>query len=181
MDACRADRCPEHAAPDSPVPLCERHLLAAHDWVVRDVGVTDILPAPCAACGSSVGVRFPSGWICATCEWRVGTSPDGELPRPRIDVVYYLRLGDRIKIGTSGNPRGRFAAIPHDEVLAFERGGRSRERRRHEQFASDRIGGSEWFRASDALGAHIALLAEGADDPWARYALWVSRELALRG
>ena len=30
---------------------------------------------------------------------------------------------DRIKIGTSGNPRGRLGQIWHDELLAFERGG----------------------------------------------------------
>ncbi|PPG99701.1 ATPase, partial [Rathayibacter sp. AY1H3] len=29
------------------------------------------------------------------------------MPPPRVDVVYYIRFGERIKIGTSGNPRQR--------------------------------------------------------------------------
>lgn len=173
--------CPRPVEADAPVALCSLHLLVAHDWVVRDVGITDVLPSPCLACGSRLGVRYPSGWLCAICEWRVGEIPDRELERVRVDVVYYLRLGDRIKIGTSFNPRSRFAALPHDEVLAFERGDRRLEHRRHEQFAADRIGGSEWFRAGDALVAHAAALAEGVDSPWDRYAQWLSRELALRG
>lgn len=166
---------------DAPLPLCTRHLLVAHDWIARDVGITDLLPAPCLLCGRSVGVRYPSGWVCATCEWRVGDVPDGEHPPPRVDVVYYLRWRDRIKIGTSNTPRQRIAALPHDEVLAFERGGRMLERRRHEQFAAFRFAGSEWFRRNEELDAHIAEVAAGVDDPWAAHARWLSAEIALRG
>ena len=36
-------------------------------------------------------MRYPSGWICAECEWRVGDVPDDELDRPRVEVVYYIR------------------------------------------------------------------------------------------
>jgi hypothetical protein len=171
---------------DAGLGLCAAHILAAHDWVVRETGVTDVLPSPCLACGSRLGVRYPSGWLCAICEWRVGDIPDGEAlsradARVRVDIVYYLRLGDRIKIGTTYTPRSRFSALPHDEVLAFERGDRRVEHRRHEQFAADRLGTSEWFRSSPALRQHIAQLAEGVESPWDRYALWLSRELALRG
>lgn len=173
--------CGRAVEPGSPLNLCHTHLLVAYDWVVRDAGVTDLLPSPCLACGSRLGVKYPSGWLCAVCEWRVGEIPELGANPIRVDVVYYLRLGDRIKIGTTFNPRSRFAALPHDEVLAFERGDRRLEHRRHEQFAADRLGGSEWFRASDSLVAHAAELAEGVDSPWDRYARWVSRELALRG
>lgn len=161
--------------------LCAVHLLAAHDWVAREVGVTDLLPSPCLACGSRLGVRYPSGWLCAICEWRVGEIPSGESVPPRIDVVYYIRFQDRIKIGTSATPRSRIAALPCDEVLAFEQGARPLEQRRHAQFAADRIGTGEWFRQSDALLEHIAQLSAGVEDPWHRYALWVSSALALRG
>jgi hypothetical protein len=173
--------CSQPVQPDSPLNLCTRHLLDAHDWVTSDVGVTDLLPSACAACGSRVGVKYPSGWICAICEWRVGDVPDVPVAAVRVDVVYYIRLESRIKIGTSSNPRSRIASLPHDEVLAFERGTRVREQVRHAQFASHRIRGSEWFESHPALLEHIALLTEGVDDPWARYALWVSQEVALRG
>ncbi len=128
-----------------------------------------------------MGVRYPSGWICAECEWRLGDVPDGELERPRVEVVYYVRYRDQVKIGTSANPRLRLASIPHDEVLAFERGGRGLEQRRHAQFADHRFAGTEWFEMHDALLEHIAELSAGVDDPWARYHFWVSRQLALHG
>jgi hypothetical protein len=96
----------------------------------------------------------------------------------RVDVVYYLRYDDRIKIGTSANPRQRLAALPYQQLLAFERGDRGVEQRRHAQFAALRFPGSEWFRVDDALLAHVAELAAGVDDPWARYARWVSEALA---
>ena len=143
--------------------------------------MTDLLPSPCLACGSRLGIRYPSGWMCAVCEWRYGETVDAELPPPRVDVVYYLRQGERVKIGTTANPRQRFAAIMHEQVLAFERGDRRLEQRRHAQFAADRFPGSEWFRMSRGLRAHIAMVAHGVDDPWDLYARWMSEAQALRG
>ena len=173
--------CASSAEPGAPLRLCTTHLLVAHDWIARDVGVTDALPGACLVCGSRLGVRYPSGWLCAICEWRLGEVPDTELARPRVDVVYYVRYRDRMKIGTSANPRSRLAQIPHDEVLAFERGGRPLEQRRHAQFAAARMETTEWFRLDDALRQHVHELAAGVDDPWQRYELWVSAELARRG
>lgn len=126
-------------------------------------------------------MRYPSGWLCAVCEWRVGDEPDGEIRAPRVDVVYYLRFDDRIKIGTTANPHQRFAALRFDELLAFELGDRLVEQRRHAQFAAQRFDRTEWFAADDELVAHIAVLRDGVDDPWARHAFWVSRNIALRG
>jgi hypothetical protein len=165
---------------NAPLGLCSAHLLAAYEWVARDVGITDVLPSPCLACGSRLGVRYPSGWLCATCEWRLGDIPDGERMPHRVDVVYYLRFRDRIKIGTSSNPRARLAQLRFDELVAFERGGRATEHRRHLQFASHRFTGSEWFHAHDALTRHIAFLADGVEDPWDSYKRWVSEAVALR-
>jgi T5orf172 domain len=145
-----------------------------------EFGVTDLLPSTCLACGSRLGVRYPSGWLCAICEWRYGEQPDPEFAPPRVDVVYYLRFADRIKIGTSGNPRRRLAQLKHDKLLAFERGGRETEQRRHAQFAQDRYARTEWFRMSPPLLAHIATLRVGEDSPWNNYHLWLSQAIALR-
>jgi hypothetical protein len=161
------------------LPLCHEHLVAAYERVAADVGVTDALPGPCAACGSRLGVRYPSGWLCAVCEWRWGEVPEGNAA-VRVDVVYYLRWRDRIKIGTSANPRGRLAQLRHDELLAFERGDRTLEQRRHREFATSRLGG-EWFAADDALIAHVAQVAAGVDDPWSLLARWRSEAAALAG
>jgi hypothetical protein len=166
--------------PGAPLPLCLTHLLVAADWVTAEFGQLDALPAPCALCGSRLGVRYPSGWLCAVCEWRVGETVSGELPPPRIDVVYYLRYRDRIKIGTTTDPRGRFSALPHDEVLAFERGGRTLEQRRHVQFAAHRIPRTEWFESNAELLAHVDALRAGVSDPWALLARWRSEAIALQ-
>jgi hypothetical protein len=172
--------CGDEAESGAPVALCTRHLLESYDWVARDAGVTDLLPSPCLACGSRLGVHYPSGWLCAVCEWRVGALPDGEAP-PRVDVVYYLRFADRIKIGTTANPRQRLTQLKHDELLAFERGDRLVEQRRHAQFAEHRFDSTEWFAINAPLNAHIAALRAGVDDPWNAYRLWVSEQRALRG
>ncbi|BFM23719.1 GIY-YIG nuclease family protein [Microbacterium sp. che218] len=178
---CLVVGCVGVAAPDAPIALCAWHLAVSADWSVAHEGVTDVLPTPCLVCGSRLGVRWPSGWLCAVCEWRHGEPLDDELPAPRVDVVYYLRFDDRVKIGTTAHPRRRLAAIWHDELLAFEPGDRLVERRRHALFAAERFGRTEWFRRSPALDAHIAGLAAGVDDPWARYARWVSEAIARRG
>jgi len=172
--------CGAPAEAGAPLALCTTHLLVAHDWVAREHGVTDVLPGACLVCASRVGVRYPSGWVCAVCEWRVGEVPDGELPPPRVDVVYYVRWRERVKIGTSSNPRRRLATIPHDEVLAFERGGRALEQRRHAEFAASRWPGGEWFRFDEPIVRHVAELASGLEDPWDRYDRWRSEELARR-
>ncbi len=143
--------------------------------------MTDALPGACRACGSRLGVRYPSAWVCAACEWRVGDVLDDGLPPSRVDVVYYIRFGDRIKIGTTANPRQRLARLWHDEVLAFERGDRLVEHRRHEQFAAWRLDRSEWFTPSSELEAHVRDLAAGVSDPWTRYARWLGEAAALRG
>jgi hypothetical protein len=175
------DACGHPAERGPGLGLCPSHLAEAYDWVARGAGITDILPSPCLACGSRLGVRYPSGWLCAICEWRVGQLPDGAGQPPRVDVVYYLRFRDRIKIGTSGNPRSRLGQLRFDTLLAFERGDRTREQRRHAQFAAFRFEGSEWFHAHPALDAHVAVLAAGVDDPWDLYRRWVSERLAIDG
>lgn len=172
--------CGAAAHPGAPLPLCLPHLLVAHDWVDGEYGMTDLLPAPCAFCGSRLGVRYPSGWVCAVCEWRAGELPPEGVTSSRVDVVYYLRFRDRIKIGTSANPAQRFTSLPHDEVLAFERGDRVLEQRRHAQFAGLRIPGTEWFETADDLLAHVDAVRAGAPDPWALLARWRSEAAALR-
>lgn len=176
------EACARESAPGSGLNLCTAHLLAAHEWVTGEVGVTDLLPTPCLACGSRLGVRYPSGWLCAVCEWRVGdVAEPASSAAVRVDVVYFLRFGDRVKIGTTGNPRQRFASLRYDELLAFERGGRALEQRRHARFADHRLGSSEWFASHAALDEHIDVLRGGVDDPWSLYALWRSQRLALIG
>ena len=175
--ACLVPGCDEPAERPEIIALCALHLAVAAE--ASPAGATDLLPAPCTLCGARIGVRLPSVWVCAVCEWPHGEHPDGELPPPRIDVVYYLRYRDRVKIGTTANPRQRFAALRHEEVLAFERGDRRLEQRRHREFAAERAGTREWFELSARLLAHIDALAGGVD-PWDRWRRWVAEATATR-
>jgi hypothetical protein len=130
------------------------------------------MPSPCLLCGGADGHRGSAGWACDYCGWRVGDVPDPDLPAPRIDVVYYLRWRDRIKIGTTHRPRQRLAAIRHEELLAFERGARDLEQQRHREFADLREGG-EWFRADTRLRDHAEAVGGGIP-PWQTYARWLA-------
>ncbi|MCK2036867.1 GIY-YIG nuclease family protein [Microbacterium sp. SSW1-49] len=136
---------------------------------------TDALPGPCLLCASLTGTRVDQAWLCAVCGWRYGDVPDDGLPLPRVDVVYYLRFDRRVKIGTSHRPRQRLKAIRHDELLAFERGDRALERRRHKEFAALREGG-EWFTLTPTVETHVAGL-RAAGEPWSLYARWFSEAL----
>lgn len=71
-------------------------------------------------------------------------------------VVYYLRIGELIKIGTTNNLNQRLKAYPPDrEVLALERGGTGLEALRLRQFRHLLAGRREWFTPADDLLAHI--------------------------
>lgn len=77
-------------------------------------------------------------------------------------VVYYVRIGDRVKIGYTVNLRQRLSALRADinAVLATEPGGRAEEAQRHSQFAAERFGRREDFNPSRRLLDHIARIRE---------------------
>lgn len=85
---------------------------------------------------------------------------NGERIEPE-SVVYYMRVGDRVKIGYTSNLKSRVAQVMPEEVLATEPGGRLMEGVRHRQFADLRVA-REWFRLEGRLDQHIARLREAA-------------------
>lgn len=83
----------------------------------------------------------------------------------RVDTVYYMRIGNRVKIGFTTDLDARLAAINPEELMVTEPGTRMTERRRHDQFAELRTHG-EWFRLEGDLAQHIDALqaAQQNDD-----------------
>lgn len=81
--------------------------------------------------------------------------------------VYYVRIGDRVKIGYSINLKQRLNAlrVPESALLATEPGGRQLERERHLQFAAERVGRREDFNPSRRLLAHIEAIKAEHGDP----------------
>lgn len=69
-------------------------------------------------------------------------------------VVYYMRIGNRCKIGYSTSLRTRLEVIHPEELLATEPGGLAQERVRHQQFSRLHVYG-EWFSYEDELVEHV--------------------------
>jgi hypothetical protein len=75
---------------------------------------------------------------------------------PTNNVVYYIKVGKYVKIGTSRNLDQRIKHYPPDaELLATEPGGRKIETMRHQQFAKYLSARHEWFEPGPKLMRHI--------------------------
>lgn len=91
---------------------------------------------------------------------REGTAT-GEAQQPALPpepVVYYFRVGNRIKIGYTQSLHHRVRSLMPEEVIGWESGNVALERRRHRQFAAYRVT-REWFEDCEAIRDHIATLA----------------------
>lgn len=73
--------------------------------------------------------------------------------------VYYLQVGERVKVGFSTDVRRRMRQYPPGcRLLAIEPGDYELEKARHRQFAGSRTEGREWFRPTTDLLEHAASL-----------------------
>lgn len=69
-------------------------------------------------------------------------------------IVYYIRLGDLVKIGTTTDIGRRREQVPCQGIMAVEWAGRELEQRRHREFIASHHWG-EWFRLDEPIGAHV--------------------------
>ena len=83
-------------------------------------------------------------------------------------VVYYVRLGDQLKIGYTIHLSARVSQlrVGPDALLAVEPGWRDQEALRHRQFADERQGRRENFNPSRRLLAHVDAVRSKYGDPW---------------
>lgn len=79
-------------------------------------------------------------------------------------VVYYVRIRDLIKIGTTTNMQARMGRLLADEVLATEPGGEELEKMRHQQFKHLKVRGERFTPAPDLL-SHIAMIRDHFGEP----------------
>lgn len=97
--------------------------------------------------------------------------PPAPAPRPRYTNdtghVYYLRIGDRVKIGYTANLFARMASYPPNaEILLLRYGTRELERSEHARFGEHRTDGREWFHANERVLQMISEITEGVDTDW---------------
>lgn len=81
-------------------------------------------------------------------------------------VVYYVRRGAMVKIGTTTNLHQRMTSLLPEEILATEPGGQGVEAHRHRQFSALRVAGHrEWFHAGPALQQHVREIRSQHGEP----------------
>ncbi|MER5843186.1 hypothetical protein ABT099_23400 [Streptomyces prasinus] len=94
--------------------------------------------------------------------WQKSSREAGDRPT----VVYYIRIGRLVKIGTTMDPATRFTDLRPNEILAHEPGGEILEHQRHAQFKALRARG-EYFHPGKPLQDHILRLrAERGMPSW---------------
>lgn len=131
--------CHRFAVPDAPFRICREHMEEAYlHWLDHRVDIYRSNPG------------LPYDPMLETLAY-----PTPEMP----PLVYYIRFGDRIKIGYTTSIEARLANLPHDELLAIEPGPMDLEKMRHQQFKHAKIRG-EWFHPHPDLLSHIEMLIE---------------------
>jgi len=123
--------------PNSPLLLCMKHLQEA--WLY----ISDEIQS-----------RTQTNAVLAAAAFKARTADTS--------VVYYARIRDHIKIGTTINLDARMNALDPDELLATEPGGVELERKRHKQFAHLHARRKEYFDPGADLLAHIERLKQVA-------------------
>lgn len=141
--------CDRPSVPLAPFPICFRHAGAVLDFMrtvyERSALTGDDLSIMLKLADKLPDVRPASG------------------PRRTRHRVYYVRMGDRIKIGTSISVHKRMRSYPPNaELLATEPGGYDVEARRLAQFAPHLADRKEWFHPAPELMAHIDSLRTAA-------------------
>lgn len=151
----QAGRCrylPVRESAEYGVPLCRDHLTAYRDYrdtIERNKQIDQaILDAP----------KLDPRYLENTPEAKRSLRRDLARERGSM-VVYYVRIGENIKIGWTANLKQRMTTIMPDEILATEPGEEQLERLRHQQFAHLRVPpGRERFRPESELLDHIKML-----------------------
>jgi hypothetical protein len=72
--------------------------------------------------------------------------------------VYFVRNGDRVKIGTTTNLRNRISSLSlrTSDIVLLLLGDRHGEQGLHRRFAAQRIGNTEWFHYTGAVAEYVA-------------------------
>lgn len=134
-DTCLDPECDEEPEADAPLPLCLAHIRLAFAYYLRHAEDDH------SATGrDAYELDKTNGW------------------------VYFIRVGDLIKIGWTRTPKTRFRSLQPDAVLHYEPGTRLQEQQLHMAFVHLLVPerGREYFRAGSDLVAFINKLHSGS-------------------
>lgn len=139
--------CDRTSVPDAPFPICTHHAAEVYRFLRGRIEGAEVRSFDRVLDDISME-RTKNGRYRDT------------LGAPASEVVYYVQVGDLIKIGRTSDLRRRLATgyPPNTRVLATEHGDAGLEARRLEQFRAARAARVEWHRPAPALLAHIDAL-----------------------
>ncbi|MEU4502645.1 GIY-YIG nuclease family protein [Streptomyces sp. NPDC024089] len=147
-------------APDDPV--FPHFTFVVTEWVSAGIEMTDDLMAAALTLATSQVERRRQQQAAEDRQQERYAARAANPPRPGAfgdapdGVVYYIRRGDYVKIGTTTRLRNRMRDLMPDEVLAVEPGSYKLEGEMHLQFAALRLHPScEYFHLTGELKAHI--------------------------
>jgi hypothetical protein len=145
--------CGRPSAREMPFPICGRHAAQLYRYLIKLMGDFDSQP-----------LARMQMWVDTIEDLQAAAAAKAA---KRSYVVYYLQVGDLIKVGYTAHLRQRMASYPPTRtLLATEPGGEQVERQRHFQFAELLRHGNEWFSPGAALVDHInALRIEAGEQP----------------
>jgi hypothetical protein len=123
------DHCAGPLIPGAPVSLCGTHLREVYEFAA-----------------DMVSERWDGAVREYVADLHATFRPPPSVKQPKAGNVYFLRFGNRIKVGYTTDPTRRFLELPHDEVIGVIPGTRDDETAWHRLLGDYRTVG-EWFRA----------------------------------
>lgn len=148
---CTVQYCGNQSSERYPVPFCQEHILYIWSLVEGDMrrqGIT---------------LEKYSQQQLEQAEQRVA-----EMDAQRPGVIYYLEVGEYLKIGHTKNLYRRMREYPPNaRLLASQAGSREEERALHHRFSAYCDSGREWYRDVPEIREHIAgvVAQEGKTGP----------------
>lgn len=144
-----ASTCGKPSVDDVGFPICEYHVLRAYRWVtfhLENLAADKLFQL-------TYGIERIDAERAAQDEKMID----------REHVVYYVQIGEHIKIGYTSRLKARMKTYPITRrLLAVEAGGLSIEKQRHNQFKQYLDQGNEWFKPGPELLVHINTLRLGS-------------------
>lgn len=137
--------------------LCRPHGDAVADAVLEDRVINRYFEVHGEALAMEQAKRDASAAQEAADRRQLQQARDGQWLRNQPGWVYYLLVGEQVKIGFTGDIRQRLRSYPPaSELLAVEPGSRELEAQRHGEFRQHLAAGREWFRPHPELVQHMS-------------------------
>lgn len=142
--------------------LCETHAVDIAIAVIREQKARNLTERFFKQQTTEQAVR----WSESRAEDERHEAEKAALRQDREGFVYYLRVGERIKIGYSADVKRRMQKYPPgSELLAVEPGDLELETQRHRQFAGSLLDGREWFRPTPDVLELVAEIVDAHGEP----------------